>query len=108
MLGRLHAALLLERADFSRLLPFFDRLSPAGYEQLLGMIAALPENVKTPLCRYFVQNDVPAFRRRAEAALDGEIPLEAVWLARAEELLDQRPRVERLLAVLWRSPSIGA
>jgi len=100
MIGRLHAALLQERTDFSRLLPFFDRLSPAGYGQLLGMAAALPDDIKAPLCRYFVQNDVPAFRARAEAALDGEIPLEAVWLARAEELLDKRSRIERLFAVL--------
>lgn len=100
LLGRLHAALLDEGTEFSRLLPFFDRLSGRGYEQLLGLVVSLPPPIRTQLVRYFVQNDVPAFERRAAAALDGEIELEPVWLARAAGLLDEPARVERLLGVI--------
>ncbi|MCA8952706.1 MAG: hypothetical protein KDE27_24560 [Planctomycetes bacterium] len=100
LIGRLHAALLQDGVDYTRLLPFFDRLSPRGYEQLIGLCAALPAELRAPLVRYFLQEDVPAFLDRVGAALDGEIPLEPIWLTRSATMLDRPARVDRLLAVL--------
>lgn len=100
LIGRLHGLLMLEGADIGRLMPFFDRLSPQGLEQLLGLVVTLPAEARVQLTRFFVGNEVPAYRKRVEAALDGRIPLESVWLMRTDGLLVTRPRIDRVLAIL--------
>ncbi|MCR9245657.1 MAG: hypothetical protein NXI31_11545 [bacterium] len=100
LIGRLHAALLERDAEFARFVPFFDRMSPRGYEHLVGLVLSLPPETKGPLVHYYVQNEVPAFQRRAADALDGKVDLEPIWLAQAEKLLTERSRVDRLLGVL--------
>ncbi len=100
LLGRLHAAALQQQAEFDRLLPFFDRLSPRGHEHLVGLALSLPNELQQPLVRYFLNNDVAAYRDRSADALDGKLELEPIWLARAAELLTERSRVERLFGVL--------
>ncbi|MCA8973533.1 MAG: hypothetical protein KDC98_02375 [Planctomycetes bacterium] len=105
LLGRLHALLLRDGADVSRLMPFFERLSDAGIERLLGLAVTLPEVARRELARHFVTREAPAYRKRVEAALDGEIPLEAIWLMRADRLLDRRPRIDRLIGLLTAEPA---
>jgi hypothetical protein len=99
LLGRLHAE-LLGGADPARFQPFFDRLSEQGRERLLGLVVTLPKAQQMAFARYFVARDAPCYRARVAAALDGEIPLEPIWLLGAEGLLDRPARRERLLAVL--------
>ena len=100
LLGSLHSLLMHDGVEVSRLMPFFDRLSPRGLERLLGLVLTLPEEPRRELTRFFISNDVPAYRAYVESALDGDIPLEIVWLARADGLLTEQSRIDRVLALL--------
>lgn len=105
LLGKLHALLAQQKVELSRMLPILDRLSPQGYERLLGLVVTLPPEVGEELCLRLVQHEVPAYAARAVAALDGKLPLEPLWLLRAGPLLTGEDPVvaarrERLLAVL--------
>lgn len=101
LLGKLHALLLQGTISVGRALPVLDRLSPQGYERLLGLAVTLPPAVGEELCLHLLQREVPAYAARAAAALDAQIPLEPLWLLRPGPLLvDQPARCERLLALL--------
>ncbi|MGE3173525.1 MAG: hypothetical protein AB7O97_12955 [Planctomycetota bacterium] len=87
-------------AEVERLIPWLDRLSPNGTRQLLGLMAALPEERVAPLVDRLAQQDDPAFHERVRAVVDGEIPAERIWLLRAGPLLDtaaERRRVAQLV-----------
>lgn len=98
--GRVHALLLQGRIEVAQAVPLFDRTSGTGVQQLLGIAATLPLDVGESICDHCAQRDPAAVRERARAALDGEVPLEALWLRYAAPLLDRAERRERLLAVL--------
>ena len=101
LLGKLHALLLQGKISVGRALPVLDRLSPQGYERLLGLAVTLPAAVGEELCLHLLQREVPAYAARAAAALDAQVPLEALWLLRPGPLLVGQPaRCERLLALL--------
>jgi hypothetical protein len=105
LLGKLHALLVQQKVELSRMLPILDRLSPNGYERLLGLVVTLPPELGEELCLRLVQREVPAYTARAVAALEGKLPLEPLWLLRAGPLLvgtlpEVVARRERLLAVL--------
>ena len=105
LLGKLHLLLSQEKTDLGRMLPILDRLSPVGYERLLGLVVTLPPELGEELCLRLVQREVPAYTARATAALDGRIPLEAIWLLRVAPLLQGdddvvAQRRERLLSLL--------
>ncbi len=100
LVGRVHALVLQGKADVAPAAPLFDRMSGTGVRQLLGVAATLPLDVGESICDHIAQRDPAAVGERARAALDGEVPLEALWLRYAGPLLDRPARVARLLAVL--------
>lgn len=100
LVGRVHALLLQEQIEAAAAVPLFDRTSAKGVQQLLGIAATLPLEVGETICDHTAQRDLAAVRERARAALDGEVPLEALWLRYAAPLLDRPERRERLIAAL--------
>jgi hypothetical protein len=100
LVGRLHGLLQAAQVEVAQVAPLFDRMTGVGVQQLLAIAAALPPATGEALCDYVAQRDLVAVRERARAALDGEAPLEPLWLRAAAPLLDQPARRERLLAVL--------
>lgn len=100
LLARLHGHLLQQQLTVDQVAPFLDRLSPAGCERLSGLAVTLPEADARPLCRRLAERDVGIVRERVRAMLDGETPLESLWLAYAGPLLDSEARRERVRAVL--------
>lgn len=100
LIGRMHASLLQPAADPDALAPILDRLSPRGVQALLGLVVTLPAGVAEPLAARFAIAAPEAFAVRVAAALDGEIPLDTLWLRRAGKLLDRPARVARVLATL--------
>lgn len=100
LVGRVHALLLQAQIDVAAAVPLFERTSGVGVQQLLGIAATLPLEVGEAICDHTAQRDPAAVRERARAALDGEAPLEALWLRYAAPLLDRPERRERLLAAL--------
>ncbi len=100
LLGRLHACLMQEQLDVTQVGPLLDRLSPDACRRLLGLVVTLPAAAAAAICQRVAERDPAIVRERARAMLDGETPLEALWLAYAGPLLDRPERVERVLRVL--------
>jgi hypothetical protein len=105
LLGRLHACLLQGQLDVVQVGPLFDRLSDQGCRALLGLAVTLPPPVGATICQRVAERDPGLVRERARAMLDGETPLEALWLAYAGPLLDRAEmkgveRKERVLQIL--------
>ncbi|MBX3465141.1 MAG: hypothetical protein KF830_18385, partial [Planctomycetes bacterium] len=99
-LGRLHALLLQGTVDVAAAMPWFERLSAAGTRQLLAVAVTLPPADAELVCDHVARRDAAAVLERVRAALDGEVPLDELWLRHAAPLLDRPARSERLLAVL--------
>jgi hypothetical protein len=100
LVGRLHALLLEGKVGVEQAAPVFDRLSHDGVQHLLGLVATLPSPLAEGVYDQVAMRDVRLVRERARAALDGEIPLEAMWLRNAGPLLTEPARRERLFDVL--------
>jgi hypothetical protein len=95
----MHQVLLQPDAFVGVLLPLLDRLSPAGVARLLGLVVTLPEPNAMVLCRRVHEGAPTILSERVAAALDGELPLEPIWLPFAGALLDRDARIERLVAL---------
>jgi len=105
LLGRLHASLLQGQLDVVQVGPLFDRLSDQGCRALLGLAVTLPAPAAATICQRVAERYPGLVRERARAMLDGETPLEALWLAYAGPLLDRVElkgveRTERVLQSL--------
>ena len=100
LLGRLHAGLLQGQLEVVQVGPLFDRLSDQGCRALLGLVVTLPGAMAVAICQRVADRDAALVRERARAMLDGEIPMEALWLAYAGPLLDRDERKQRVLGIL--------
>jgi hypothetical protein len=100
LVGRVHALLQDQKIVVGQAVPLFDRMTGNGVRQLLGLANVLPEDAGDDLCTQIAQRDPAAVQERARAMLDGEAPIEPLWLRHAGPLLDRPERRERLLAVL--------
>lgn len=100
LVGRVHALLLQGAVEPTAVTPLLDRLSARGVQQLLGIAGTLPTELGATLLRHVAERDPAAVRERARAALDGEAPLEEVWLRYAAPLLGEPARRERVLGLL--------
>ena len=98
--GRVHQALQQGTLDVERVLPWLDRLSARGVQSLLGLVLTLPEPVARTLCRHVHERDPAAVHAHVQLALDGDGPIDAVWLAFAGACLDRPARVQRLERLL--------
>lgn len=100
LLGRLHGGLLQGQLDVVQVGPLLDRLSDQGCRALLGLAVTLPAAAAATICQRVAERYPDLVRERARAMLDGETPLEALWLAYAGPLLDRPERTERVLQIL--------
>lgn len=100
LVAKVHALLLSGDVRAAQFEPFFARLTPRGMDQLLGLVATLPEEARATIAGMLAARDNPHYLERVRAALDGEIPLEEHLLMRAGPLLDTAARRERVAAIL--------
>jgi hypothetical protein len=99
-LGRLHRVLLQTPAAFDAALPWFDRLSPRGVRQLLGLAVLLPPSTGAALLARIHERapELVLERVRAAAAQAGQF--DPLWLPYTGSLLGDPALQQRVLALL--------
>jgi len=100
LVGRMHQGLLAEKLDPERLTFLIDRLSRRGVTSLLGLCVTLDVEAADVLLRHVHDVHPELVHERAAAALDGDGPVEAIWLRFASHVLDRDARVQRVVDVL--------
>ncbi|MCB9886068.1 MAG: hypothetical protein H6838_11280 [Planctomycetes bacterium] len=100
LVAKVHGLLLQGKVEVGAVVPWFDRLSDKGRARLLSLAVTLPPAPASEICQYVIDYAPRVYEERAAAALDGEVPLERLWLQRAAPLLDRPARIERVIAVL--------
>ena len=100
LLGRLHQGLMEGTIAVESAAPILDRLSARGVKALLGLAVSLPPVTARSLLRYVHDARPKMLSERVAAALDGRVPLDALWLEFASQLLDTKGRVDRVVALL--------
>ncbi len=100
LVAKVHGLLLTEKVGVGAVVPWFDRLSDQGRARLLSLAVTLPPGPGSEICQYVIDHAPRVYEQRAAAALDGEVPLERLWLQRAAPLLDRPARIERVISLL--------
>ena len=103
LVGRIHQALSQGELDVDELGPLLDRLSSRGTRSLLGLAVTLPPNIARRLLRQIYELRPDLVEGRVEAALDGRIPMDSLWLEFGKRLLDRKERVDRVIEILLTS-----
>lgn len=100
LLGKVHAGLAAGRFGVDHAGPLLDRVSPDGVRQMLGLVVSLPEATAAALCTRVNERLPELVAERVQAALDGDAPLDAIWLPFTAPLLTSPARIARVAAVL--------
>ncbi len=105
LIGRIHQGLSQLQIDVGDIGPLLDRLSLRGTKSLLGLALTLPPDTARQLLRHVYDVRPELVQNRVAAALDGKIPLDALWLEFGRKLLDREDRVDRVVSLLVDSES---